>query len=302
MMIARSQASLGLAVGLTLVLVGAPAHALDTVLLVEGGRVRGTVMVEDASGVSIRLPDGTVRTYKKSEVREVRYDESGVTGPSAPAPAPPSSSAPAPALGASCVRDADCAAGQGCDARGVCMAPTALGAAACARDADCGPGQGCNAQNVCASFGAAAPPSSSDGAPPGYRYESKPIKGLAVAGFVLFGATYVLTIATGAIVSSVFGSKKVGEHTAASAVPLVGGVLADVGAVEDYSSKGAPAGTVLTVLQVTGLTLGIVGLAVKRRTLVRVSEANGRATSSVVPSVAPWATGTGGGLVLGGRF
>lgn len=303
---ARGAAGVALGVGLALALLAEPARALDTVLLVGGGRVRGTVMVEDKAGVSIKLPDGTVRTYTKAEVAEVRYDESGVAAPSEPSPTPSVPPADKGTHGGtptptSCTRDTDCGPGLGCDARGLCMAPTVLGPR-CQRDADCQPGFACNARDMCAAFGAAPQPGPApDGAPPGYRYEAKPIKGLAVAGFILFGATYVLTIATGAAVSAAFGSDKVGEHTAASAVPLVGGVLADVGAVESYSSKGAPAGTVLTVLQVTGLTLGIVGLAVRRRTLVRVGSV-GPAPGKDLPSLLPWASEAGGGVVVRQTF
>jgi hypothetical protein len=296
-----------LGLGLALALVGTTAHALDTVFLVDGGRVRGTVMVEDASGVSIRLPDGTVRTYKKSEVREVRYDEPGVTTktpPPTPAPAPspaPSTappappSAPPPALAplaprASCARDADCAAGLGCDARGLCVAPMALGPR-CERDDDCGAGQGCNAQNVCVSFGPSlgqAPwASSPDGAPPGYRYERRPIKGLAMAGFLLFGATYVTTVAVAAPVALALDSRKVGDSVAVAAIPLLGGILSDVDFIEPGYGTSAPLGTIVSVLQISGLVLGVVGLAAKRKTLVPLAA-----------HVTPWAGAGMGGVTF----
>lgn len=302
---------LAAALGLGLGLLALPAHALDTVFLVDGGRVRGTVMVEDASGVSIKLPDGTVRTYKKSEVKEVRYDEAGVAPtptppPSAPPPpppapttppaAPPAPSAPPSAASrmATCARDGDCAPGLGCDSRGQCVAPTALGPR-CQRDADCAAGHGCNAQNVCVSFGGLAPTPLArpglDGAPPGYRYESRPIKGLAAAGFLLFGATYVATVALAAPIALALDSRKVGESVAVAAIPVVGGVLSDVDFIEPGYGSSVPLGTVVSVVQLSGLVLGVVGLAVKRRTLVPMAAL-----------VSPYAVPGGGGLVLGSAW
>ncbi len=62
----------------------------DTVLLKNGGRLRGTVFAEDpVQGVSIKLLDGTTRNVPPAEVARVEY------GPPAGAPA----TAPAPAAG-----------------------------------------------------------------------------------------------------------------------------------------------------------------------------------------------------------
>jgi hypothetical protein len=64
------------------VLVAAPARAdappagapLDEVMLTDGGRVRGTIMVEDArSGVSMRLPDGTTAFVPTARIVAVHY-------------------------------------------------------------------------------------------------------------------------------------------------------------------------------------------------------------------------------------
>jgi hypothetical protein len=47
---------------------------VDEVLLTDGGRVRGTIMVEDArSGVSIRLPDGTTAFVPAARIVAVHY-------------------------------------------------------------------------------------------------------------------------------------------------------------------------------------------------------------------------------------
>src|ERR1700710_1298319 len=67
------------------------ADDTDTVFLASGGRVRGKVMEEDPkTGVSIKLLDGTVRTLKPPEVKQVVY--AGAAAPvvvAAPVVAPP---------------------------------------------------------------------------------------------------------------------------------------------------------------------------------------------------------------------
>jgi hypothetical protein len=79
---------------LTLLLAGtARAQELDTVLLTNGGRMRGTIMEEDPQrGVSVRLPDGTVRKLEASEVKEVHY----ASGPAPTRPQGPAATAPVP--------------------------------------------------------------------------------------------------------------------------------------------------------------------------------------------------------------
>src|SRR4051812_830538 len=59
---------------------------VDTVFLSNGGRVRGTVMVETPSELTIRLNDGTVRSLKPADVAKVQYAGSNAAPPS-PAPA-----------------------------------------------------------------------------------------------------------------------------------------------------------------------------------------------------------------------
>jgi hypothetical protein len=84
-----------LAIGAVLALASA-AHAGDaddTVLLTNGGRVRGTVLEEDpTTGVRLRMPDGKVRTFKKAQVKSVKYG--GEAADAQPAPAAPPTSAP----------------------------------------------------------------------------------------------------------------------------------------------------------------------------------------------------------------
>ena len=87
----RSLASAGIVFTLLLTL-ASPAWATgdDMVLLKSGGRVRGTVVVEDpGKGVRIRLADGTIRDIPASEVQSVVYESAPAPAAPPPAVAPP---------------------------------------------------------------------------------------------------------------------------------------------------------------------------------------------------------------------
>ena len=97
---------LGVAAALLLLATRAQAaDADDVILLNNGGRVRGIVVEEDPErGIVIKLLNGTIRTFKRSEIREVRYHGEPTPAPvptpvptPAPAPAPAPTPAPAPA-------------------------------------------------------------------------------------------------------------------------------------------------------------------------------------------------------------
>lgn len=63
----------------------------DDVMLVDGGRVRGTVIEESPTvGVRIKLLDGTIKVVPAAQVQSVRYDGEALTK-SAPKEAPESS-------------------------------------------------------------------------------------------------------------------------------------------------------------------------------------------------------------------
>ena len=72
----------------------APEGALDKVFFRGGGRARGTVMEESAaSGVKIRLLDGSMHQYATDEISRIEYADGTVSTPTAPrapeaAPAP----------------------------------------------------------------------------------------------------------------------------------------------------------------------------------------------------------------------
>jgi hypothetical protein len=50
-----------------------PKGTPDSVFLRNGGRVRGTVMEDEPSGVSVRMLDGTTRKLRRAEVDHVEY-------------------------------------------------------------------------------------------------------------------------------------------------------------------------------------------------------------------------------------
>jgi len=77
-------------------LVAFAAPDLDTVMLRDGGRLRGTVIEETrAGGVTVQLPDGRVQTVPPDQVSRVVYGDGavGILGVEAPPPV----AAPAPA-------------------------------------------------------------------------------------------------------------------------------------------------------------------------------------------------------------
>jgi hypothetical protein len=98
---ARLGAAALLGLGLFLASPAAEAQATpDTVHLQGGGRVRGTVIVDDSKGVQVLLPDQTTRQYDKADVVRVEYgpaeeDEAPSAPAPAPAPEPPPAAAPA---------------------------------------------------------------------------------------------------------------------------------------------------------------------------------------------------------------
>ncbi|BDG02345.1 hypothetical protein [Anaeromyxobacter oryzae] len=72
------------------------ASATDTVYTVDGGRVAGTVVEESkTSGVTIQLPDGSVRRIEPSQVSRIEFAD-GTISTSGPPPAASPPVAPAP--------------------------------------------------------------------------------------------------------------------------------------------------------------------------------------------------------------
>lgn len=72
------------------------AQGHDTVFTTNGTRMRGTVMVDDASGVTLQLLDGSTRTIPRAEIMRVDFADAAAPAPAstpAPAAAPPPASA-----------------------------------------------------------------------------------------------------------------------------------------------------------------------------------------------------------------
>ncbi len=74
----------------------ATAPQNDTVFMADGGRVVGTVIEEAPRGVTIQLPDGTVRRYPARNVLRIEYAD-GTVSPSRQGPAPAQQPEPAQA-------------------------------------------------------------------------------------------------------------------------------------------------------------------------------------------------------------
>jgi len=71
-----------------------PDDALDTVLLVDGGIVRGVVLADDESAVTVRLRSGEQQVIPRAQVRTLnRWKAAPVATPPPPPPAPPAPSA-----------------------------------------------------------------------------------------------------------------------------------------------------------------------------------------------------------------
>jgi hypothetical protein len=200
--------------------------APDTVMLTNGGRVRGTVMEEDPEkGTSIKMPDGTVRRLDPSEVKRVVYGDSSETAPAPPPVPPPPAPRPLPDL----------------------TAPV-----------------------------------------PQYRTVKRGIPGLYIAGPIVLGSTWLLTIGlTAALTNS--DDPFYGQKVGAACVPVFGPwVLLS----QPQIGSGYVAPIVFSGLaQAAGLVMTIAGLAARREVTVPVV---GSARFSIAPTV--------GGAVAIGTF
>ncbi|HET8540327.1 MAG TPA: hypothetical protein VFL83_10695 [Anaeromyxobacter sp.] len=75
----------------------ASASPSDTVYTADGGRITGTVLEESpTAGVTIQMPDGTVRRLERSQVSRIEFADGTVSTvrPPAPPPAPAQQAAP----------------------------------------------------------------------------------------------------------------------------------------------------------------------------------------------------------------
>lgn len=246
-------------------------QALDTVLLTNGGRVRGQVMEDTAQVVSVLLPDGTTRKIPRAEVARVDY---AGTAPPATTPAAPD--------GPPCSRDADCAADRFCDARDRCV-PRAPLAPPPGAPPYVGPG----------TF---AP--SGDG-----RTETVGIKGLWLTGLIVFGSVYVAGIPAAAGISAAAGSKEPGSHAGMMAIPFAGPWLEAAGVVEEESSEGTPGFVAVGALQIVGATLFIIGVSVRReRRMTATSLVDHAPLPRPFITYGPLGRPSGGGLAIGGAL
>lgn len=223
---------------------------------------------------------------------------------------------------AQCASDAECKGGRACRA-GACVTP-------CETDNQCPGAQVCDNKQCVApgqtgvvpgSPGPAQPPAQpppwaapGPGQPPppwaapaagprqvGERVEKQPIKGLAIAGGVVLGAVWLLTISITAAINVSLDSSRTEQNIGFSAIPVAGPMVilgTDSGA-DDY----APALIVSTVLQSSGLIMLVTGLSIRREKRIPVYATVGPVRpegAKSALSIAPWAPpgSVGSGLKL----
>jgi hypothetical protein len=137
--------------------------------------------------------------------------------------------------------------------------------------------------------------------PPGYTKDSKIRKGLVIGGAVTFGATWLLSVAVGAIAVEVeetdesLGGDSDGVSPADAGmlmIPVAGPFIS----IATYDA-GTGAGTLLAIdglAQAGGLAMLIIGLAAQKDVLVRTGDVE----MTVTPVVGQGRTGLG----LVGRY
>jgi hypothetical protein len=242
-------------------------EAPDTVFLTGGGRVRGTVMVDDATEVSIKLPDGTTRRVPRHEVARVEY-----AGASQAPQASPPTQVPSPA-------------------------PTAPAASVCKRDGDCASDSYCDASDRCVSRSSLTAPIAPVASTPGasaagadrVRYETKGIPALYIAGPALLGLTWSVSIMVTAAVSS---DKDKAQAVGYSCIPVAGPwvMLSSDLKTDKYTGPLVLSG----VLQGAGLVMTVLGVSIRRRVPQVGFELGKHTTASVAPVVTPTSIGFAG--------
>jgi hypothetical protein len=209
---------------------------------------------------------------------------------------------------AQCAADHECKGDRIC-AAGRCLAPLGVG---CAKDVDC-PGDLVCSDGYCADAATAATPDpgadivaaqapspaapvpvavTTGGAPLELASEAaprEPIVGLLIAGPVVWGVTWLATIA-----ATVPLSDTDGEAIGYSAVPLAGPWIM-IGALD--TAPYTPALAVSGLLQAGGLTMTILGAAIRRDVEPR------EAAASALPfDVSPLVSADTTGAVIRGGF
>lgn len=134
------------------------------------------------------------------------------------------------------------------------------------------------------------------GQPVGYRTETQGIKGLYIAGPIVFGAIYAIGIPLAAGISAAAGADDPGAHAGVMAIPIAGPFLEAGGVVDEESSEGAPALVAMGVLQIAGITMTILGLTIRREKKVPVYGiplVEGPITATLSPLASPEMAGVG---------
>lgn len=184
----------------------------------------------------------------------------------------------------------------------------------------CNPGDQCQEDGQCtrgeAPLVPQGPTVSADGehAPPGFHWEMQPRKGMMIAGVVTFGIGYVLSLMYGVLGYTFAGTNSPSTTSwiarnrtsyLAYMVPLAGPAIcqAMMATSSGYSSNNRDLELMwmglMSVVQVTGATLGFLGGLVSRDVLERDRVADDVPHSSPVRwSLAPFAPGSAFGVSL----
>ncbi len=118
-------------------------------------------------------------------------------------------------------------------------------------------------------------------------YRSRPRIGLMVSGLVMFGVSYGLAAAVGA-----------GAEDGRFFIPVIGPLLA-----MDDNAGGRVLGTMWGLIQGVGLTMAILGIALRRQVPIYADAEPLERGVALLPYFAPEAGGgAGGGLTLSGAF
>jgi len=98
--------------------------------------------------------------------------------------------------------------------------------------------------------------------PTGTRTETKRIKGLLIAGPIVFGVAWIGTIVVTAAISAATLSDRIGKNVGYSAIPIAGPLIFAYGDPDTDTGDYEAALVVSTVLQTAGLTMLILGLVI----------------------------------------
>jgi len=122
-------------------------------------------------------------------------------------------------------------------------------------------------------------------------------KGLIIAGSVVFGSAWLLTIATTAVLSSVTDSNRTGKNIGYSAIPIAGPLIFLGDPDNDTAGFAAPL-IVSAVVQAGGVAMFILGMTLKHEVPISDAAVGGSGHESAMLTTGPVAVGSGFGWAV----